>query len=259
MSAIDRKPGEGGMTDQTHQDEGDALTLLDGVVDVWSASLDPVSPLASRLVTYLDGDEQLRVGRFVSDCDGRRFIAGRAFLRMLLARYVGVLPGDIRFRYGAYGKPALADSGQNVQFNLAHSGALAVCAVGAGCGDIGVDVELARPIAGAESVSRAFLSPGELVRFAAFPETTRLQAFYEAWTRKEAILKALGCGLNRRLEDLEVSFGPGEPARLVRSLSDPTEVERLSLHAFEPESGYVGAVAIAGRIVQLRLHRWRWG
>jgi 4'-phosphopantetheinyl transferase len=247
------------MTDHTHQDDADARTLLDGVVEVWSASRDPETPLVSRLETYLDGDEKLRADRFVSACDRSRFIAGRAFLRMLLARYVGIPPGDIRFRYGAYGKPALAGSDRGLQFNFSHSDALAVCAVGSGCGEIGVDIERARPIAGAESVSRAFLSPDELARLSVIPEAIRLQAFYEAWTRKEAMLKALGCGLSRRLEDLEVSFGPGEPARLVRSLSDPTEVERFSLHAFEPESGYVGAVAIAGRVVQLRPRTWHWG
>jgi 4'-phosphopantetheinyl transferase len=223
---------------------------VDGVVDVWSASLDLEAPLLSRLGTCLDGDEQVRADRLVFDGDRRRFIAGRVFLRMLLAQYVGIPPGDISFRYGAHGKPALAGDRRDFDFNLAHSGALAVCAVGAGCGDLGADVELVRPIARAESVSRAFLSP---------VEPTRLQAFYEAWTRKEAMLKALGCGLNRRLEELEVSFGPGEPARLVRSVADPTEVERYSLHGFDPGSGYVGAVAVALPAAQLRLRTWDWG
>jgi 4'-phosphopantetheinyl transferase len=246
------------MTGHPHQDAGDAPTLLDGVVDVWSASLDPVSPPLSSLLSCLHQDERARAERFVSGRDRGRFIAGRAFLRMLLARHVGVPPGDLLFRYDAHGKPALAGAGRGVRFNLAHSGALAACAVGEGCGEIGVDIERVRPIADAGSVSRAFLSPGELARLAGLPEPARLRAFYEAWTRKEAILKALGCGLNRRLEDLEVSFGPGEPARLVRSLSDPTEAERFSLHAFEPESGYVGAVALAGGAVQVRQRMWRW-
>ena len=246
------------MTERPHQDAGDAPALLDGVVDVWSASLDPVSQSVSRLVSYLEPDERERAERYLSERDRGRFVAGRAFLRMLLGRHVGVPPGDLRFSYDAYGKPALAGAGRGVRFNLAHSDALAVCAVGEGCGEVGVDIERVRPIADAGSVSRAFLSPEELARLAAFPEPARLRAFYEAWTRKEALLKALGCGLTRRLEDLEVSFGPGEPARLLRSLSDPGEVERFSLHAFEPEAGYVGAVALAGRAVQVRQRTWRW-
>ena len=246
------------MTELPHQDAGDSPTLLNGVVDVWSASLDPVSPTVSRLLSYLERDERARAERFVSERDRGRFVAGRAFLRMLLARHVGVPPGDLRFRYDAYGKPALAGADRGVRFNLAHSDALAVCAVGEGCGEIGVDIERVRPIADAGSVSRAFLSPVELAQLAALPEPARLRAFYEAWTRKEAFLKALGCGLSRRLEDLEVSFGPGEPARLLRSRSDPGEVERFSLHAFDPEAGYVGAVAVAGRAVRVGQRRWRW-
>jgi 4'-phosphopantetheinyl transferase len=246
------------MTGPPLQDAGDAPTLLDGVVDVWSASLDPASQTVPRLVSCLDRDELARAERYLSERDRGRFVAGRAFLRMLLGMHVGVPPGDLRFRYGTYGKPALAAPSLAVRFNLAHSDALAVCAVGVGCGEVGVDIERVRPIADAGSVSRAFLSPEELARLAALPEPARLRAFYEAWTRKEAVLKALGCGLNRRLEDLEVSFGPGEPARLLRSLSDPGEVERFSLHAFEPEANYVGAVALAGRAVQVRQRTWRW-
>lgn len=246
------------MTDPTHRDEGDPQALLAGFVEVWSASLDPAPPSVSRLETCLDEDEQARGARFVFDCDRSRFVAGRAFLRMLLARYLGMPAGDIRFRYGAHGKPALAGDGRGLQFNLAHSGALAVCAVGRGCGEIGVDVEQARPMADFESVSRAFLAPDEIARLSAIAGTLRLQAFYEAWTRKEAVLKALGCGLHRRPADLEVSFGPGVPAQLLRSLSDPTEVERFRLHVFEPESGYVGAVATTAGAVQLRLHTWHW-
>ena len=246
------------MTELPHQDAGDAPALLHGVVDVWSASLDPVSPPVSRLVGYLRQDERARAGRFVSERDRGRFVAGRAFLRMLLARHIGVPPGDLRFRYDAYGKPALAGAGRAVRFNLAHSDALAACAVGEGCGEIGVDIERVRPIPDAGSVSRAFLSPGELGRLAGLPEPARLRAFYEAWTRKEALLKAMGCGLNRPMVDLEVSFGPGEPARLLRSFSVPSEAERFSLHAFEPEPGYVGAVALAGDAVQVRQRTWRW-
>ncbi len=227
-------------------------------VDLWAASLEPASTLASRLASCLAPDEQARVRRFVAPRNRDRFTAGRAFLRLLLAKYLGVTALDVDFRYDPHGKPALADPRCGLRFNLAHSGALAVCAVTHGRRDVGVDVEHVKPLEDAESLARVVLSPLELVRLGALPEPVRLQSFYEAWTRKEAFLKALGCGLNRPLHSLEVSFGPGEPPRLLQSLADSSEPERFTLHAFEPEAGCVGAVAVAGRPVRVRHFTWRW-
>ena len=230
-----------------------------GAVDLWAASLDPASMLASRLAWCLAPDEEARARRFVASHDRDRFAAGRAFLRLLLARYLGVAARDLGFRYDPHGKPVLADPHCGLRFNLAHSGTLAVCAVTRGSRDVGVDVEHVKPIENAEALARAVLSPLELVRLGALPEPVRLRSFYEAWTRKEAFLKALGCGLNRPLHSLEVSFGPGEPPRLLKSLADPSEPERFTLHAFEPEADCVCAVAVAGPPVRVQELTWRWG
>jgi 4'-phosphopantetheinyl transferase len=225
---------------------------------VWSASVEPPAPLASHLIGFLSDEEHARAARFVSALDRNRFVAGRAFLRLLLARHAGAAPGDLQFRYGAHGKPALAGAGSEVRFNLAHSGALAVCAVAHGIGEVGVDVEGVRPVGRLEGLARTALSPREAAHFSSLPEPVRLRAFYDAWTRKEAFLKALGCGLDRPLDSVEVSFGPGEPPRLLGGLVEATEAERFWFHAFEPEVGYVGAVAVAGFAGQVRHLRWCW-
>ena len=228
-----------------------------GTVDVWTASLEPPAPLGTHLGGYLSPDEQERADRFVFPRDRNRFVAGRAFLRLLLGQYLGTEPRDLRFSYGPNGKPALADERNDLRFNLAHSGELAVCALARGC-DLGVDLEYLRPIRDAESVARSAFSPREVARLESLPEPERLRAFYEAWTRKEAFLKALGHGLARPLDSFDVTLGPGEPPRLLRTLGDPTEADRFSLRAFEPEAGYVGAVAITGHDWQVRQVTWRW-
>jgi 4'-phosphopantetheinyl transferase len=232
--------------------------LAPGRVDVWSAPLEPPPPLGTPLPGYLSPDERARAVRFVFVRDRDRFVAGRSFLRLLLAQYAGREPGNLRFHYGPNGKPALAETDCRLTFNLAHSGALAVCAIAPGGGDVGVDVERVRPIRDARGVARAAFSSGEVARLESLPESLRLQAFYEAWTRKEAFLKALGSGLGRSLDSFEVSFGPGEPPRLLRTLGDPREVQRFSLHSFEPEAGFVGAVAFAGGMGPVRHRNWRW-
>jgi len=210
-----------------------------GTVDVWWAPLEPPAPLASLLRGYLSPEEHRRAGRFVHDRDRERFVAGRAFLRLLLGRCLRKDPRELVFRYGPNGKPALEGPPRGLAFNLAHSEARAVCAVARGCDVLGVDVERVRPIEDAQGVARLALPPGEVARLASLPEPQRLRAFYVAWTRNEALLKALGLGL-------------GQP------LDDPALGEPLSLQAFELEDGHVGAVAVAGRGWRLRIRAWSW-
>jgi 4'-phosphopantetheinyl transferase len=59
----------------------------------------------------------------------RRFAAGRGALRAILAGYLSMEPGRLKFGYSAYGRPFLLNSPANIQFNLSHSGGLMVAAV----------------------------------------------------------------------------------------------------------------------------------
>jgi 4'-phosphopantetheinyl transferase len=228
-----------------------------GVVDLWSASLEPPTPLRVHLGGYLSIDERERAARFVFPRDRNCFVAGRAFLRLLLAQYLATDAASLRFRYGPHGKPALADDRSGLSFNLAHTDSLAVCAL-ARHGDVGVDVERVRPIPDAEGVAHSFVSPREAAELASVPEPARHRAFFNAWTRKEAFLKALGDGLARPLDSFDVTLKPGDTPRLLRTLGDPEEAGQFSLHSLEPEEGYVAAIAMRGHGWQVRHARWRW-
>ncbi len=228
-----------------------------GTVDLWSASLEPPAQLRPHLEGCLSLDERERAARFVFPRDRERFIAGRAFLRLLLAQYLGTDAASLRFRYGPRGKPALADDRSGVSFNLAHTDSLAVCALARGA-EVGVDVERVRAIPDADGVARSFFSPRETAELASVPEAARHRAFFDAWTRKEAFLKALGDGLARPLDSFDVTLKPGDTPRLLRTLGDPEEASRFSLHSLEPEDGYVAAIAMRGHGWKVRHARWRW-
>src|ERR1041384_4451062 len=105
----------------------DNVRLAAGEVHVWLAALEP-SPGARSL---LSPEEQERADRFRFEKDQMQYTAGRAFLRTILGRYLQVPPQDLRFRYNSYGKPYLADdfASSKLQFNLGHSGGLALYAI----------------------------------------------------------------------------------------------------------------------------------
>jgi len=77
-------------------------------------------------------------------------------------------------------------------------------------------VERIRPIPDVEQLVARFFLPRNAA-FRALPEGQRPVAFFNLWTRKEAWLKAIGEGIASSLRLVEVSFLPGEPARLIKS------------------------------------------
>src|SRR5207237_1874899 len=117
-------------------------------------------------------------------------------LRKTLAEYLSVRPHDLSFTYGPFGKPALPPrlDGTRLEFNLSHSGDMAVLAISRGPA-VGVDVEQVIRVSELDSIASRFFSASEKAALNAVPAHARDSAFYSCWTRKEAFLKALGDGL----------------------------------------------------------------
>jgi 4'-phosphopantetheinyl transferase len=224
-------------------------------VHVWRTSLDDLFPHVEGLAGTLSAEERQRAARFVVEHARLRFIVGRAILRDILSRYLYVAPTALRFEYGDEGKPALAGSDGSLQFNVSHSGPLALYAVTRGR-SVGVDVEKIRPIPDAERVAERFFSSTERAALRALPEEQRLDAFYACWTRKEALVKALGGGLSIPLDAFDVSVEPERPARLLGYRIESGERRSWSLRTLHPGDGFMAAVCVERR--DWRLARWEW-
>src|SRR5262245_1116395 len=216
-------------------------------VHLWTIALERPDDLVGSLEETLSADERARAERFVFPRDRRRFVVARGALRSILASYLGLAPAALAFAYGPSGKPRLAGAA-DLDFNLAHSHELALCAVTAGR-PVGVDVEWQRPIADMLAVARTAFSPAERAALLARPEAERLPTFYRCWTCKEAYLKARGDGLTLPLDSFDVALAPDRPPALLANRLDPAEPGRWSLHVFAPAEGYVGALAVAGEPV----------
>jgi 4'-phosphopantetheinyl transferase len=232
------------------------LRLAAGEVHVWRFGLDPPPDTLARLEAVLCGPERTRADRFRTETLRRRFVAGRGSLRMLLGSYVDRPPGEIEFGYGPHGKPWLV-GGEGLEFNLAHSHGVALCAVTRG-GAVGVDIEAARSMESAERIIRRFFSPAECLAFLRLTEFERPAAFFRAWARKEAFLKATGSGLSTALDSFDVTLGPDEPAALLRVGDDPAEPARWWLGDLDAGPGFAAAVVVARRGAEpvVRLRSW---
>jgi len=231
--------------------------LGNGEIHVWAVNLQVPKVRILALAKTLSHDETARAARFRFDRDRDRFIAGRGLLRTILAHYVNGNPTQLKFDYGPNGKPALSEPDRScgVHLNVAHSDDLFLVAV-ARHWEIGVDVERIHPVADAESIAERFFTQRESDGWRNLPDSQKLPAFFNLWTRKEAWLKATGDGISDLLRRVEVSFLPGEPARLI-SLPEKIEaVHYWSLRELIPAPGFIAALAVPAQDFHIKC--WRW-
>jgi 4'-phosphopantetheinyl transferase len=200
--------------------------------------LDPAPAERARLARHLSPPEEARAARFVRDADGDAFRVGRGRLREILARWVGSAPEALRFQEGARGKPSLMPG---PQFNLSHSGGVALLAVHSER-PLGIDVEAPRPVE--QGVADRVFSAAERADLAALPPELWQAGFLRGWTRKEAVVKALGIGLGADLEAFDVTLTPGAPARVTRCALGPPGPWQLTHLGLQ--GGMVGALAHRG-------------
>lgn len=121
-----------------------------------------------------------------------RKIVNKALLRHLLTNCFRIPPECIIFDYNNRGKPFLK-SHPSIYFNCSHSEDLVLIGISEDC-VVGVDIELIKQLPDEDGIAKSFFSNDEYASYRDY----RLRyphAFYQFWTAKEAIIKALGKGL----------------------------------------------------------------
>ncbi len=226
------------------------LRLPAGAVHVWHTSLSVPARRLDLLRATLSHEEIERARRFRFALHRDRFIVSRGLLRVLLGRYLDLPPRQVPVIHTLRGKPALAAPMPDLSFNLAHSGDTVLYAFTRGRA-IGVDVERIRSGLSTDRIAARFFSAREAAELRALPPEERQKAFFRCWTRKEAILKAIGQGLAIGLDRFTVTLVPGQPARIVDSPPDFPDAARWSLHDLDGVAGCAAAVAVLGPIDEL--------
>ena len=218
-----------------------------GFVRVAWTELDDTRFHADELDACLSVDERERARRFRFEHDRRRFVVAHALLRGLLARELGVAAAAVPIVADRFGKPRLAArAGAGLTFNMSHTGARALYALARDV-ELGVDAEGLKPLADMPRLARDVFSADELAEWEALPEAQRVLGFFGGWTRKEAVVKALGRGLDYPLGAFSVSLTPGRAAELLRLPAEDGPFSAWSMEAFSPEPGYLAAIVARRR------------
>jgi 4'-phosphopantetheinyl transferase len=208
-------------------------------------ALAPDRPEAlGRALDLLTDEERERIGRFRRPADAASFAAGRALVRLALAERLGAAPGELVFdtwcelHQSAHGKPRLVEPSADLDFSLSRAGPRLLLAVAAE--PVGVDVERRDRDVEADVARIAFADDERTELEDAGPD-----AFLVCWTRKEAVLKALGHGLAVDPKTVSVTFLDGVEPRIRRLPEEFGPPEAWSLVPLARDE-WLAAVAVRG-------------
>ncbi|ODU00868.1 MAG: hypothetical protein ABS79_02660 [Planctomycetes bacterium SCN 63-9] len=226
------------------------------MIEVWVVELDrdddgePIDPPIDDLFgEILSDDERVRAKRLMRPKDRLRFARCRAAVRSILGQIEGVPPSSLRFGSGPHGKPHLEPPSGNrtptpVDFNVSHSGGLAVVAATRGRA-LGIDVEQIRRIREADRIVETFFTEVERAQYMSIADHGRDAAFMRGWTRKEAILKGLGKGLVGGPANYETMFGTSDLSFRFQPANPYPIVSGWRLWEAAVGDGYVATLAAA--------------
>jgi 4'-phosphopantetheinyl transferase len=224
--------------------------LAEGVAHVWIVSLDATAGTLEHMAACLSGEERQRRARMTSETERRRFVVSRGALRTILALCCGRDVMALSLLRAPRGKPHLDGPGA-FEFSLSHSRDIAVIAVAAV--PVGVDVEHLRESGRYTRAAARVLHHDTNRVLAALPPDARDQAFVDAWTLREAHVKAVGGGLFRTPDS--IPFEPGMPrdGRIVRVAERDGDAQ-WSVARFVPAPGTSAALTARGELHGLVIH-----
>lgn len=229
------------------------VKLVRDEVHVWVGDDAVTGPQLSAYESVLDAAETARASRFRFEPDRRRFVVAHGLLRSTLALYGYGRPETLSIARrcavcgeAGHGKPYLAlPKGEPapVRFSLSYSDRLVALALCDGR-EVGIDVEAADRDAGWQEVAGHVFSSVERRSLDALDGDAARRAFYEVWTRKEAVSKVSGLGLTEaaEIDTSEWTYGAGGTFDVPRAASGGSWPGRdLVL-----EDPYFGAVVVGG-------------
>jgi len=218
--------------------------ILNHTVNIWKIDYRAFSE-EKQWLNILNNQEQTRAQKFHYQTDRKRYLVTRALLKLILSKITGNNPAEISFSYNNHGKPYLENTGKT-SFNVSHSGDLGLIAV-SDLTLLGIDVEKFRRRINPKRMAKRFFSTSEQEELAGLTDSSILEGFFNGWTRKEAVIKALGLGLAMPLRNFDVTLTPGQPARLLNIRHQDEKVQDWTINNIPMDGDYAAAYAVKAR------------
>ncbi len=219
---------------------------------MFRVDIDFAATLAHPAFAVLAEAERARARSLRRHEDAMRHAATRAALRHVLAERTGVPAAAWRFDNDACGRPRFAPGSPGgslaaLDFNVAHAGSHGLIAI-AHARRVGVDVEARDRSFDWRPLAPMVFAPRDADHVRALPESRRCDAFFAAWTAKEALLKALGSGLSAMAARFSVLGDDARPVALPAAPDNAPDAALDALSRFDAAwcpvpAGYAACVA----------------
>ena len=214
-------------------------------VHIWRGRApDTLAPDATDLLS----DDEAAMVRRLPEPAAARYAAAHTAVRRVLSGYLGVPPREVvlgrrpcpRCAHPEHGRPRIDWPPTDLDFNLSRSGPHWLLAVVVGH-QVGVDLEDDRTL-DVEGASRFVMSASELAHILSAPGgPDRTHAFFRCWTRKEAVVKAIGVGIITDLSAVDVQ--PAKDGPVLVAHTEPTGPDTWVVQDLPVAAGVFAALA----------------
>lgn len=178
-----------------------SLVFFSGNVEIYFGITKNLNSKHSSFGSYITSEEKLIADKFHFSEDRETYLLCHGLIRSILSMKLGINPSEVIFNYNINNKPGLP--GNPLYFNITHvRGAFAF--VISNSFYAGIDIENTDRSINILPIINSFFSKKER-KFILASKVNELENFYMLWTRKEALLKAIGTGIIDNLKQIEVS------------------------------------------------------
>jgi len=142
-----------------------------------------------------------RILKYKNPKDRNKRAISRGILKELSASYLKTAPKILNYDTNRFGKPFIANASHNLQFNISHSTDYILLIFGFNPSPVGIDIEENNLDFNFLDIADQYFSDREKESLSCDNPSKQ---FFKIWTRKEAMMKAIGEGLTDDLVQIDV-------------------------------------------------------
>ena len=159
--------------------------------DIWRIHIGSNLPYVQNFSSIIDANELLKANKYYKAADRDRTLLSRIALRLILGKYLNQDPKDLVLSVDNNNKPILSGlSTDKIKFNISYAMDYILIAISPL--EVGIDIEYADANFEFKDILNEYFTKEEI---SYIEENNTIARFFTAWTKKEALAKAIGSGL----------------------------------------------------------------
>lgn len=189
--------------------------LQAGDLHLWWIHLKLDNEQTQFALSLLNSSQQNKYQRRADPILKERYLAGRYYLYKLLAHYSQINEQEISLSYNRFNKPFLNNNLHQIQFNYTDTNGYGLFAFSKNV-ELGVDVEFIGRTGNFAPIVKKRFTNNEANHVIQPSGDINQKRFLDYWTRKEAYGKALGVGVNFKMNMVDLHSDSN-----IKQLSNP--------------------------------------